>query len=254
MNNFSPPLKAPNHVTFTGACDPKQISMMRDFQGRFPGRVEWGILLSAKKAGEPRYPNIEDAQEFFAAGLTIGLNVAAHVCGDLALLANSTKTVDFLQELAKWTGGHLAPVVQVNCDAPDGGRLVHLMLHPAAQAMHFPKAQRVRQVIAQTRGPNFPSDLYDGVNWLFDRSGGRGERPKYWPQHQGKHTLRGFAGGIGPNNLRTTLEQIHYASQGDIGPYWIDMETGVCDGHGLNLSMVAVILNQLEGIFPEWGG
>ena len=59
---------------------------------------------------------------------------------------------------------------------------------------------------------------------LFDSSGGKGREPEQWPAAQ--NDIRcGYAGGLGPDNLRRHLGLL----DGTAGnpSIWVDMESGV---------------------------
>jgi hypothetical protein len=96
--------------------------------------------------------------------------------------------------------------IQVNHPEPDEIRIATFSRHVGIPC------------IAQTR-TGFPEGSL--IGWLFDASGGRGVAPQAWPRHPGRVSV-GYAGGIGPENVREVLAAI-----GATGPYWIDMESGV---------------------------
>lgn len=62
---------------------------------------------------------------------------------------------------------------------------------------------------------------------LFDASGGRGLERQEWPAHLGDWDC-GYAGGLGPDNLRRELPRI--AAAAGPSPYWIDMESKLREG------------------------
>ena len=64
------------------------------------------------------------------------------------------------------------------------------------------------------------------TKYLFDASGGRGLEPLEWPKHLQDWTC-GYAGGLGPGNLRRELPRI--AAAAGPFPYWIDMESKLRD-------------------------
>src|SRR4051812_39531430 len=70
-------------VTITGADDNVDLLFLDDMTTKYP-HVEWGILLSDSRKGQPRYPS-----DAWLARLTDTLytkfdnNFSAHLCGSL---------------------------------------------------------------------------------------------------------------------------------------------------------------------------
>lgn len=63
-------------ITITGADDGVAPAEMVKFSERYP-MVEWGILRSLSRTGEPRYPTIG----WIARVAKLGIPIAAHYCG-----------------------------------------------------------------------------------------------------------------------------------------------------------------------------
>lgn len=187
-------MRPPDFVTFTGADDETDVYGMIALSEQYP--VEWGILLSRSRQGEdPRYPR--DPSRF----LGCRLRLAAHLCGAYSreiMDGDFTRLPFLLRSFGR---------VQVNHASPACGQVADL------------QSRLGRPCIVQARGLRaFPTR--GGVEWLFDTSGGRGVAPASWPRHPGY--LVGYAGGIGPENVRDVIAAIDAS-----GPYWIDMESGV---------------------------
>lgn len=196
----------PAFITFTGADDHTDVDDMIALSKRYP--IEWGILFSPSRQGvDPRYPGGE-AQSRFAWS---GLRLAAHLCGAHSRAIMAGRSVDIPIDLAVFSR------IQVNHTAPEPPRIIT-----------FRNGWGKMRCIAQTSAETFPKDT--SVDWLFDASGGRGVTPAAWPAHPGR--MVGYAGGIGPDNVRAVIEQI-----GASAPCWIDMESGVRTADRFDLSL-----------------
>lgn len=196
-------MRRPEFITFTGADDATGVQGMLALAERFP--IEWGILFSASRQGlDPRYPR--DPYRFIGHGLAL----SAHLCGTYAeLVVEGVNIKRIWAELPSPPQGfHAFERLQVNHRAPDARRIAEFGWAIGAQC------------IAQARGEVFPKDA--SIAWLFDRSGGTGAAPESWPRHPGGGRLVGYAGGIGPANVREVIAAID-----STGPYWLDMESGV---------------------------
>lgn len=194
-------MNKPNFITFTGVDDFTSVGEMIALSKKYP--IEWGVLFSPKLQGQGRYPSLDFLADFTREPR--GLDLAAHVCGGYsAHLIECGR--NGLEEVIKAHFGR----VQVN----------------TADASVDPTAIRAWadeldvRAILQCRG-EFPVD--SNVSWLFDTSGGRGTLPDAWPAPL--HTLCGYAGGIGPDNVSDIVAII--GAQTD--NYWIDMESSLRD-------------------------
>jgi hypothetical protein len=203
----------PQFITFTGADDATSIESMAALSARYP--IEWAILFSPSRQGkDPRYPGVAALGRLSASGLRL----AAHLCGDYARDVVEGRDPEIPVMLGSYAR------LQINHAAPN----------PEAIAAY---SKRVGvPCIAQARGETFPDDT--SISWLFDASGGRGIAPKAWPRHPGRTV--GYAGGIGPDNVASSLAAI--AAD---GPYWIDMESGVRTGDLFNLDLVAAVCEEV---------
>lgn len=213
--------RLPEFITFTGLDARTDLARCHRIAGRYP--VEWGVLFSATRQGVcRRYPPVGVIENVLKYGMTL----AAHLCGQYA------------REVM--AGGDVsAPVrmfwferVQVNHHEPD----------PVVIGRFAEKCGSAG--IAQTSADQFPQAA--GVDWLFDRSGGRGVAPPAWPPHPGEGQFVGYAGGICPANVVQVIADI-----GSTGPYWLDMESGVRDSEDwLDLDMVEEVCRQVYGERP----
>lgn len=190
----------PEFITFTGIDNWTELYDIHALSLKYP--IEWGILFSPKRQGsDPRYPDGDALSRF----MWSNLRLSAHLCGaysDAIMEGRDLEKppVDFFYFRR----------IQVNHAEPKPDRIIH-----------FRNGWGKARGIAQTRANQFPADT--SVDWLFDRSGGRGETPTAWPAHPGGDRLVGYAGGISPENIHGVMSVLEQTT----GRYWIDMESGV---------------------------
>ena len=80
------------------------------------------------------------------------------------------------------------------------------------------------------------------VEYLFDRSGGRGHTEfDLWPvpPHDGRR--RGFAGGTGADNI---TEAMAFVKEHYVAPVWLDMESRVRKDGWLDLEACKYVANR----------
>lgn len=217
-----------DRVTITGADDSVDVDALVDLSIDFPF-VEWGILLSEKRTGGPRFPSETWIADLMNLDCADELVLSGHLCGkwvrDLVLGERTFQT---------WIEGR---------GWPRGFDRVQLNFHAQRHAWDAPKLVLALHAIAL--GP--PDEVilqFDGVNHdmlsdvkaaasvnstlsvvpLFDLSGGAGVLPEAWPAPCAHYC--GYAGGLSPDNLEAQLELIEKAAGPD-QRVWIDVETHV---------------------------
>lgn len=206
----------PSHITFTGldeATDLEKVVALSKMEN-----CEWGILFSRNRQGiDPRYPSMEVIEKLLDAELTF----AAHLCGKIAQQVMETSRIDI--DLSKFNR------VQVNHIAPSAAALARF-----SDNIGLP-------VIGQWRDSNRFPEIYEGVSWLYDPSGGNGFLPTVWPENPSEHPV-GYAGGINADNVATVIAAI-----GSLSPagYWIDMESGVRTENLLDLRKVQAVIENV---------
>lgn len=195
----------PAFITFTGADGRTSVSGMRALAAQYP--IEWGLLFSPKRQGQGRYPPLDWIKEVVARE---PLRFAAHLCGEdardvigLGYGRHDELLHDHFDRAQINTTAHVSPY-----DMDVWARV--LALRP----------------ILQCRGP-FPQDSRY-VDWLFDKSGGRGIVQTIWPQPP-LQQFCGYAGGLNPGNVQEAVAAMVAGSTN--AEYWIDMESGVRDEH-----------------------
>ena len=207
--------RRPEFITFTGADDSTDVGDMIRLSALYP--IEWGILFNPKRQGKvPRFPGSAAVKGFTGCGLRL----AAHLCGSHAEAAMTARPLDLPVEIAAFGR------IQINHRAPDPVRIAA-----------FQESVGIR-CIAQTRSSEFPA--LSVIDWLFDRSGGRGATPASWPSYPGRWV--GFAGGMRPDTVLSIIETI--AAD---GPYWIDMESGVRTGDRFDIALCHAVCAAVHG-------
>lgn len=212
----------PEFITFTGADDWTSIEDMQKLSAKYP--IEWGILFSPKRQGsDARYPGGEAQSRL----LWSGLRLSAHLCGEYGRKIMS--------------GGSVVDISPVDLGCFNRLQVNHPDPVPF-ELTRFAGGWSSARAIAQTRADSFPRDT--SVDWLFDRSGGRGEAPTAWPVHPGGTRIVGYAGGISPENIRGVMSVLEQMS----GRYWIDMESGVRTDDRFDIEKCRAVCEAVFGV------
>lgn len=218
-----------NGITITGADDKTSVDSLLDLSWYYPF-VEWGILFGRKENpdGEPRYPTKE-----WVESLIMSINegfqdykIAAHLCGNWVKHLGANKLLWSDIKLLSNFGR-----IQINKSYHDSTVEEIDGLINACFNIEAP-------VIWQNNGtfPIGPEEFNEDFNhMLFDVSGGKGVQIRNFPKpHDGIYC--GYAGGIGPYNIRETIDKIDNLYPNV--PYWLDMETNVRTNGDLDLDKV----------------
>lgn len=205
-------------ITITGADERTSISEMIALCSTYP-LVEIGLLYTTNPEGRNRYPSFEWLDE--ATNALVG-RCALHVCGSGA---REQLRSGKLQRLTERTAR-----VQVN-------GLVSIN-------EAYELATMVNTLITQHCLAN--SSLIDvpisNHVLLVDGSGGRGISPEIWLRPNTTKEV-GFAGGIGPDNLRNELCKIALVADGE---WWIDMEEKLRKDDWFNLDAAKSVADQFH--------
>jgi len=196
-------------ISLTGADDSVDPSELLKISQQFP-LVEWAILSTPKAQGSARYPTEEWVSAFHKACPHV--RKAIHLCGsDVQSFLDEDPRV--LAKVAKFDR------VQLNFNQRRQPKDLDTLVRVANKVK--------TPVILQYNEAN--KDLWSELHtrivnlaFLFDSSGGGGRSPKDgWPAMLPR-TVCGFAGGLGPENVKAEFEKILKIAGGR--RFWIDME------------------------------
>ena len=182
-----------SRITLTGVDERTDLDEL-------PDGVEIGVLYTWDAEGRHRYPPRSAVMKILER--LQGRRLALHICGGRA----RAKLLDYA--LADMT--HLVDRIQVN------GRL------EPTDVLTVCGLYGGHTIITQHTDWNSGLATMDVPNHvvLVDGSGGRGRSPKRWRRPETQKPV-GFAGGLGPDNVREELTRIRSVASGD---WWIDME------------------------------
>jgi len=210
-------------VTLTGADDKTSFTQLIKLSRQYPW-AEWGILASVTARGQkPRYPSLEWISELVTAkkDTITHCPLSLHLCGKLArkmllgdwsLFARDYK--DFIPYFDR---------MQINFNRNYEIDYTEFALK---WRQHCPGTPIIFQAGAgrQDHTAHFLDRGYLALS-VFDLSGGTGVYPETWKPLPGPYA--GYAGGIGPDNVVETLQQLE-SVVGD-QKVWIDMESKIRD-------------------------
>lgn len=203
-----------SHCTLTGVDESTDLSRLAGLSSEFPF-AEWGFLYSPTRQGQPgRYPSVSTILRAFRE-LPAHVRLALHVCGQgVPDLLGSEPTVTDLVRAVGARGGRIQLNFNQQRDRLDLVRMGEwLALRDGLTVITQHNA--ANDVVHQA----FLAHGNHAV--LFDASGGQGLSPERWPAPL-PGTSCGYAGGMGPDNLRQELGRIAAAAAGHVT--WIDME------------------------------
>ena len=208
---------------FCGADDSVHPRMLVLLAHAYPV-VEFGVLFRPDKEGQPRYATTAWVQQL-SSMKPPAMKLAAHLCGtrvNQVLAGDGT----FLQQVADW-GFHR---VQINATAVNGvdtSQMAQQVPNVARVIQESPQIEFILQKNEETQ-PLWQGLLDFGlpknVSMLVDESKGTGVSASSWPAPSPDYEI-GYAGGIGPANVRKVLEEIQKVAKGR--SMWIDMESSL---------------------------
>ncbi len=211
-----------DRVAFTGADESvKPEDILRCVDDYPHVKTEWALLLSKSNEGKmPRYPALPWMQEF--------VNQAMKHVGDQKMTL-----AGHLQ--GRWLRGMCAGFGEFPIDRPTLWpyfQRIQLNFHgikTTVEDAFYTELHDPKQFIFQMDGVNeaiyHKAREYNGIDIvpLYDLSAGEGISPESWPKPV-HPDLNGYAGGIGPDNIKEELKRL--ADLGDV-TIWIDMETKI---------------------------
>jgi len=229
-------------IAITGADDAVDLSFLDDMMSKYP-HVEWGILFSDKRKGQPRYPS-----DAWLARLTdtfytkFDTAFAAHLCGAMCdRLIEQGSEIYKTGELIEHSVPKLFSRLQLNsfpehCDRTDKiNMLASGLLSDGIEIILQVPNEKVEMACQRT--------FLENVSFLYDGSRGTGIAPSEWPEIR-VPGYAGFAGGLSLDNLKVALDTL-CARPGD-GHFWLDLETGARTDDKFDMKKVERILRITE--------
>ena len=207
----------------TGVDSRTDINDLVALSSLFPF-VEWGLLYSPKRAGNPgRYMSFDDIMNVMGVlGLMPNrINISIHFCGKSVInLINghsNENELALLSRVRKMNGR-----IQLNFNASKDEDFSIDALNS------FIESNKDIEIITQKHQGN--ALIENSVSKLknhavlFDSSGGLGIANRNWNEEV-KNIKHGFAGGIGSENIRESLLELSGMGKNHANPFiWIDME------------------------------
>ena len=193
--------------------------------------IEIGVLAGTRTGHEPRYPPLPVIDRWRSFGRNHAIGTALHLCGRLA---RSVAVGHHEEALALSTGF---------------GR-VQINLLPGARRSAAPQLQAFQQKLGRPvilQHDDFwesrPGLGLDGLEYLFDRSGGTGtELIGLWPSPiQGIRV--GYAGGIGPDTIGKALA---FAKRYARDRIWLDMESRIRTDDWFDINLAGAVCDAVQ--------
>lgn len=217
------------YITLTGAdgsVKPEDLALLSQ---KYPF-VEWAILFSKKQTGKARYPSndwvmsLVDVVQEQKKKFNI-MSLSAHLCGSWVEDVVGGNFSFLSEPFAK-----IFDRIQLNMGKD---RIVKAF-----------KSDLLFETVSKSNNDIIFGGNYDVVvpeedifkNYriypLFDASGGRGLATKVWTKPVSGPRIQGYAGGLGPNNIKEELEKIRAIVGDNDIDIWVDMESSLrtkCD-------------------------
>jgi phosphoribosylanthranilate isomerase len=215
---------------FCGADDSVHPNLLGLIALAYP-TVEFGVLFRPDREGQPRYATSEWVDRLSrVARKNPTMKLAAHLCG--SRVDEVLKGNDAFLSLLSSLGFRR---VQINATAVNGvdtSRLKESVPAFLRVIRNHPNLEFVLQrnqeteplwggVLREAPAPLLPPNL----SMLVDESKGTGVLASNWPSPPDEGYRIGYAGGIGPTNVRQVLSDVQKASSGR--SFWIDMESSL---------------------------
>jgi hypothetical protein len=225
------------YVTLTGADDAVNGEEMLAISEQYPF-VEWGILFSKSKIGQSRYPSRDWVEQFAAVPI---INFSAHLCGKWVEESLGGE-IAFLEE----SYSKLFRRIQFNMGRERlSSSFLNSKFVSAVRDSHDKNYMSFIFGGGYNVSPPAKTFIENGICPLFDASGGRGIKAKEWPKPI-EGVFCGYAGGLGPDNLKEELKRIEEVVEGR--EVWIDMESGIRTEDRLDLDKCRKVLE----ICQDW--
>jgi hypothetical protein len=208
-------------ITFTGVDENTDLEEVRKIAARHP-EAEFAVLAGTQTGwGNPIFPPLDVIRKLRDLE---GVRTAVHLCGIYARMAageTDAGETDNPHSLNILCNGFGRVQINLHGDMANPNRV----RVSARSVESFAERTGTGSVILQHRGPwaDIPLD-HPRVEYLFDLSEGAGiESFELWP-HPPQGRRAGYAGGIGPHNIRRAMEFVNEHTHAQL---WLDMERNV---------------------------
>jgi hypothetical protein len=240
MKESSPASKKPKitklrALGFCGADDSISPNLLGIFSNAYPF-VEFGVLFRPDKEGSPRYASAEWVEKLSKVkALSRGkMRLAAHLCG-----ARVNEVLDGNDDFLKALEGLGFQRVQINATAVNGvdtSCLKDQVVDFSKLVCNHPELEFILQKNDETKplweglldlesqDAGKSGYLPKNISMLVDESKGTGVLASSWPNPPANYEI-GYAGGIGPSNIDTVIQDVLNAGNGR--EIWIDMESSL---------------------------
>ncbi len=215
-------------VTITGADNGVSPHALSDLSREYPF-VEWGILFSKKRYGEPRYPSTIWLGEL--AKSNAWERVSFHLCGEFARRSMGgdidSRPIDAKRIQLNGFSDYVLPMLLCAERNPATEFILQCnTLEAVERAEWFVKVEGLKNVTA-----------------LWDLSGGEGKQIENWPLPLGPLRI-GYAGGLNETNIVRIAEKIIGAREPH--DFWLDLESGARTDNKFDLDKVRRILELVK--------
>ena len=217
-----------DHITFTGIDARTPLEKVRGIHEEYPN-VEFGVLVGSRTGQLSRFPGVTRLSQWKEFFHKHSIPAAIHLCG---VMSRSVLKRNWI-------------IVSALVDGYDRVQL-NLPVEMRRNYNHVIRefAQIVPKLIIQ-HNSNWESVpiLHKRIEYLFDRSGGRGRfNLEQWPVPNPDGRC-GYSGGLSPKNVHLALEFLHQFPDRHV---WLDMESGVRTNDWLDLDKVRQVCSQVH--------
>lgn len=206
-------------ISITGADDSTDLRFISDITIEYPV-VEWGILFSDKRQGQPRYPSRAWLERLDNESWN-HVAFAAHLCGSVCDRMILDEGVSFCDGSLLQMNPLPFNRVQLNgfsdnvCSTSTINTLASRLYDCADVILQIPDDKTLMRCQHTFLG---------NVSFLHDASRGTGLEPSEWPE-PGVDGYVGYAGGINLGNIERTLDEL--CARPSDRHFWLDLESGV---------------------------
>lgn len=213
--------------------------------------VEWGILRSRSQQGNaPRFPAAWWVQKTLEEAHSRSM-LAGHLCGEWARDAISGPFLWAIEHNDEW---RRFDRIQLNVTMqPSSLDRIRMIARKTAKTF-IVQVPTVKYAVEYLGASHMDELERSRIHFLVDASGGTGKpltEAQFVAPPAGLHV--GYAGGIGPHNVREVLEKLT-ALPGD-QEFWIDLESGLrstVDGRDVfDLAKCEAVLAVASGFLSE---